>query len=176
MSARARSAALMTPWAYSGPCGLEYTSPLCQIHWRRIVLDEGNSTTQQHTATQRTGTSMQHRSTDSLNSLLIWLFFSLLLLSGHSIKNASSECSQQSNRLLARRRYLMSGTPCGTSLMDLKGEHRTPLHSELIAHLHTDTSHPIVPHSYICFRFPALLSLFLLVRSNSFPRNGRNGG
>lgn len=43
LGTRARAAALMTPWEYCGSAGLEYTSPLGQVHWRRIVLDEGHS-------------------------------------------------------------------------------------------------------------------------------------
>jgi SNF2 family DNA or RNA helicase len=75
VTTRAREAALMTPWSYAGSAGLEYSSPLGQVHWRRLVLDEG-----------------------------------------HSVKNAAAECSQQSTKILARCRYLMSGTP------DLKGQ------------------------------------------------------
>jgi SNF2 family DNA or RNA helicase len=41
---------------------------------------------------------------------------------GHNVKNAAAECSQQANKLLARCRYLMSGTPFGTSLMDTRGQ------------------------------------------------------
>jgi len=83
IAARSRAAALNAPWAFEGPQGLSYTSPLSQVHWRRVILDEG-----------------------------------------HSVKNASAECSQQANKLLARCRWLMSGTPFGTSLMDTRGQCR----------------------------------------------------
>jgi SNF2 family DNA or RNA helicase len=83
VSQRSKEAALMRPWDYYGPAGLEYSSPLGQVHWRRIVLDEG-----------------------------------------HSVKNARTESSHQANKLLGRCRYLMSGTPFGTSLMDLRGQTR----------------------------------------------------
>ena len=78
---RAASAAIDSPWSFEGPSGLSYTSPLSQVHWRRVVLDEG-----------------------------------------HSVKNAGAECSQQAGRLLGRCRWLMSGTPFGTSLMDARGQ------------------------------------------------------
>lgn len=78
---KSKEAAVKTPWAFEGPAGLSYTSPLGRVHWRRIVLDEG-----------------------------------------HSVKNASSECSQLASKLLAPCRYLMSGTPFGNSLLDLRGQ------------------------------------------------------
>ena len=40
-NARSRAAALSAPWEYEGAAGLSYINPLAQVHWRRIILDEG---------------------------------------------------------------------------------------------------------------------------------------
>lgn len=43
LGTRSKSAAIAEPWAYEGPAGLCYSSPLMQVHWRRIILDESQS-------------------------------------------------------------------------------------------------------------------------------------
>lgn len=47
-----------------------------------------------------------------------------MLDESQAVKNAATEVSQQANKLLGRCRYLMSGTPFGNSLMDLRGQTR----------------------------------------------------
>src|SRR4051812_28592771 len=58
VSISSKKAAILEPWNYHGKFGLQYSSPLGQVHWRRVVLDEG-----------------------------------------HSVKNASANCSMLANKL-----------------------------------------------------------------------------
>jgi hypothetical protein len=69
VGAKSRKEALRTPWKYEGKAGFSYTTPLGQVHWRRVILDEG-----------------------------------------HSVKNQAAECSQQSNKLLGRNRWVRNHT------------------------------------------------------------------
>ncbi len=43
IGARSKNAALAAPWRFEGSAGLAYSSALGQVHWRRVILDEGHS-------------------------------------------------------------------------------------------------------------------------------------